>query len=164
MKILVRKGIKSADESGGTPIMAAKHEGTTFYQTTLDAVISALENDKANVWLRAAIAESGFDALNFETGLWGSQVINDDLFICDTDGQKLNIDGTLINPETALEEYHLEALSPFIQQATDDIILRYITEYEIKTPDFDNLAIELLNGGWSFSELAKDAEMWMDEY
>lgn len=139
-------------------ITAATSAGTTYYRATLQDVEDAIQNDTAaNIWILKSFQELGWDAIDFKQGLFGSQIIDDDLYICETDGRDINVDGDMIDPESALLDYDIRQLSAYVEDATDDIILRYITTYEIKTPDFDKWAPDLLDDGNTFLQLADAA-------
>lgn len=138
-------------------ITDAERFGTTFYKATLQDVIDALVDDNANVWLITALVEDGFYALDLDSaGLSGSAVINNEIYICVSDGYAINLDGHEIEPEEALTSYSLEELEPFIQEATPDVITRYITTYELKMRDVESLAIAAMDEGYSFNQLYED--------
>lgn len=138
-----------------------KKTGTTFYAITKESLSRAFDDDDVNVWLKAVVDEEGFDALDLENNLFGSKVIGDTFYLCITDGRDILIDGKATDPEEALDKYSPEQLSDFIAHATEKLIRRYITEYEIydiewEDSSVDNLAIKLLDEGYSFYRLAKD--------
>lgn len=137
-------------------VSPAKNSGTTFYSASADDIIEAYGDVTLNVWVRKAFIERGLEAIDYDRNLFGSKVIDDVLYICVTDGQDIEVDGELVNPEEALEIYTPYELSEYIRPASKDIISRYITEYEIIIPDFDNWAIDLLNDVYDFSKLVKD--------
>lgn len=136
-------------------IKPAKTKGTTFYKATVDDIIKAYSDKNTNVWIKALFKDIGFDAINFEKGLYGSKVIDDALYICETDGHMVDVDNYKYDPEEMLEDISLADIEDMIQDATPDIIRRHITEYEVYMPDFDKLAIDLLKDGESFSELVR---------
>ena len=136
----------------------AKNSGTTFYATTAEDIIKAYDDNSSNIWVRQAFIEEGLDAIDYDNNLFGSVVIGDTLYICVTDGKEIEVNGTLVDPETALTDYTPDDLSEYTKNASADIIKRYITEYEIKSPDFDKWAIDMLNDGVSFSDLVADYE------
>lgn len=149
----VKKSIHSASS-----IKAATTAGTTFYEVTLEDIQSAFNEDDANVWIGKMFELDGWDAIDFETALYGSQIIDDVLYICVTDGQDIKIKGEYVDPEAALEYYQLNHLSEYIKEGTSDIIKKYITEYEVVTPDFNKLAELLLKDGHLFTDIVKDAQ------
>lgn len=148
----ITKKVYGADRS------EARKAGTTYYTITKDALRKAFGDDSENVWLKAAIEADGFDAIDLDKNLFGSKVIGDTLYLCITDGRDIMVDGIAVDPEEALDEYTPEQLSDFVAHATDKLIRRYITPYEIYEPDFDELAVDLLKGGVSFSRLVDDYE------
>ncbi|MCM1222054.1 MAG: hypothetical protein NC548_47050 [Lachnospiraceae bacterium] len=137
-------------------VSPAKNSGTTFYSASAEDIIDAYRDETLNVWVRKAFIEEGLDAIDFDHNLFGSKVIDDMLFICVTDGQDIEVNGELVNPEEALEIFTPDELLEYTRQASKNVIRRYITEYEIKIPDFDNWAVDLLNDGYDFSKLVKD--------
>ncbi len=120
-------------------VSPAKNSGTTFYSASADDIIEAYGDVTLNVWVRKAFIERGLDAIDYDSNLFGSKVIDDVLYICVTDGQDIEVDGELVNPEEALEIYTPDELSKYIRPATKEVIRRYITEYEIIIPDFETL-------------------------
>ena len=134
----------------------AKHAGTTFYSATVDDIIDAYGDMTLNAWIRQAFVDRGLDAIDYDHNLYGSAVINDVLYICVTDGYEIEVNGEEVDPEESLSEYTPEELSDYIEPATAEIIRRNITEYELKTPDFESWAIDLLRYGYAFSKLVTD--------
>lgn len=143
-------------------IMAATHPGTTFYTISLEDVRVAMQSGEANIWIDKAFAELGWDAIDFEHSLFGSQIIDNVLYLCITDGQDIEVQGRGVDPESALEAYQVEHLSAYIQQGTPEVITKYITQYEIKTPNFNKWAADLLAEGHSFTDIVKDAQEFAD--
>lgn len=78
-------------------IFAAESIGTTFYKYELDDVIE--ETQLSNPILYYLFEVYGWDAIDFEKGLFGSRVIGGDLYICETDGIPVKIDGIEFDPE-----------------------------------------------------------------
>ena len=154
MKII--KNLNCAATSSA--ITAARSIGTTFYYTDLDNVREVLRNNDLNIFAQYWLDQYGWEAINLKDNLFGSQIIDDLLYICVTDGSDMIINGEAVDPEFALEEYGVDACSAYIEPAPDDIITRYISEYEIDVADFEEAAMELLKGGYSFAELYKAAE------
>lgn len=130
---------------------------TTFYRATLTDVVNATAED-GNLWVAYALFIYGWGAINFKSHLFGSKVIDDVLYICDTDGRDILVDNETVEPEMVLEEYSIEDLEFYIKDATPAVINRFITSYEIKTPDFNKWAPDLLKQGYTFIELAEDME------
>lgn len=140
-------------------ITAATRHGTTYYKASLDQILQVLKKENANVWLIGALQDSGFDALDVQNRLFGSRVINNDIYICVTDGYDITVNGQTTDPETALDDFDVEELSNYISDATDEIIHRYITVYELDFSNFDteNIAVSLLTEDHiMFSDLYSD--------
>lgn len=132
--------------------------GTAFYSVTEDELKDYYSDEDTNVWMQALIKDKGFDAIDFDNNLFGSKIIDDVLYICVTDGRHITVDGKSIDPEEALDKYSVSELDGFISHGTDKLIHRYITEYEVYTPDFDKYAIELLRDHVPFDRLVSDYE------
>ena len=135
---------------------------TVFYKTNVDEIIEVLKDNDENVWLIAAFENDGLDAIDFKHNMWGSYVDGSELYICVTDGHEIEVDGKMVDPEFALEDYGVEAVSPYIEDATPDIILERIGVDEINPPYFDGWAADLLEGGHSFVELMEAADDFID--
>jgi hypothetical protein len=159
------------DESinSSTDITASTKSGTTFYKITLDQVLDYLKNNDANIWMIKSFEERGFDCLDMKHGFWGSKLDDDSdggidnvLYLCVTVGYDIEVDGKLIDPESAFDNYDVEQLSEYIEDADDSILKRYITEDDIETPWLDDWAPDLIQDGNSFAELATAAKDWID--
>lgn len=140
------------------PVTAASSYGTKFYKVTIEDVIDALKQSNGNIWVIHMLESEGWDAIDFENNLFGSRVIDDELFICETDGQDIQVNGRSVDPEKALDIYSISELSAYIQPADVNKITSSITGYEIKLSDVDNVAVELIQSGHSFTDVVKDAE------
>ena len=108
--------------------------------------------------MQYVINEYGWDALDFKHNLFGSEIIDDVLYICKTDGYEIQINGEDVEPEFALEDYSVEELSAYIDDADDDIITNSITTYELKPIDLDEVSLRLLELGNSFIDVVKAAQ------
>ena len=144
-------------------VTAASNIGTTYYRATLDNVIQTLTRNDANIFLLYLIEEDGFDALDFKKHMFGSAVFEENhedvIYICVTDGYEIEVDGEMIDPEEALENYSPSYLDNRIQDANDDIIMRNITPYELL--DFDEASIArgiLRTYDVSFKKVVSDFE------
>lgn len=62
----------------------------------------------------------------------------------------------LVYPEEALDIYTPDELSEYIKPATDAVIQKYITEFELVTPDFDKWAYDIIANNISFSKMVSD--------
>lgn len=136
-------------------------EGTTFYEATLDDILSVLESDDANPWLIYALKSDGMDAIKIDD-MFGSAIIDDVLYICVTDGRDIVVDGRRIDPEYALDnsmtqETVSELYSDYIVRASKDIIRERITEYEIEMRNTSDLAAWMLDDGIAFEDIVEYA-------
>lgn len=143
---------KQRDKIESVTITAAERFSTTFYVASLDDVINALRDKDANVWLINELEDRGFEAIDFSK-IPGSAVIDNNVVICDTDGYAIQIGEDEVDPETAVEDYGLEALSAYVQEATPDVINRFITAYELVIKNVEASAISALEKGISFAKL-----------
>lgn len=142
-----------------TIINSATSAGTVYYQTELSDAIDALESADGNVFVINELQKHGWKAIDLKHNLFGSAVIDDKLYICNTDGKDILVeDGTLADPENALFEYDTDMLSAYIKLATPDVITKSITGYEVNISDIDSSALDLLKQGVSFVDLIKAAE------
>lgn len=139
-------------------IFAAEDMGTTYYTTDINQILDFLKNEDANIWLIGSFELDGLDALNLETNLFGSKIIEDILYICVTDGSDINVNGDMIDPESALDDYDVEELSAYIRPADDEILRSWITVSEIYEPDMNEMAPRLMDEGYSFVDLMEDAK------
>jgi hypothetical protein len=142
-------------------VTKTSRKGTTFYKATLDEVKSAFKEKGANLWLLESFEKLGWDAIDFDNNLFGSRVIDDVLYICVTDGYEIEVNGRKEDPEEVLDYYGDSELADYIEDATDKIILKYITEYEIHSPDFNGWAADLLKD-YEFIDLVDTAKEFPD--
>lgn len=155
--------IHAADEPMETE-ETVRNPKTTFYKATLDEVDDALK--KENLWIQKSFKESGFECIDTEKGLFGTRVIDDVLYICDTNGEDIMVNGDEVDPEKALDNYDLADLSAYIKDATPAVIRKNIDEYTIRKPrtsEFNDWAKSMLRDGEDFESIAKDyMEIWGD--
>lgn len=137
-------------------ITAASNSGTTFYKTDIDQIINVLSDSNINILSLEALKQFKYDAIDL-TCMYGSYIDGNNLYICVTDCKPINVGGELVDPEDAMSEYKISDLKQYIQDATDDIILNHITEYEITLVDRDNIAYNLLHNGYTFEDLYEAA-------
>ena len=149
-------------KSNYIPIMAAEQGGTVYYHATDDELSSLLESGGANTWIFEAINFNRLeDIINLDAGLYGSKIIDDEIYLCVTDGHDINVNGENVDPESALDQYDIDELAAYIQPMTEEIAVRYITEQEmnLSTDMVDSLALDLIEeAGYSFAYLAKEAQ------
>lgn len=140
--------------------------GTTWYKASYDEILDALQDSSVNPWVLIYFNTDNFNAINFKHNLWGSFVEGDDLYICVTDGYDIEINGEMVDPESAAEIYGLDELTEYIESATPEFIRSKITEDELDPIPFNKLINNALDSGWSFTELIKyaiDAGLDVDE-
>ena len=113
---------------------------------------------KANVWLLQRLESVGWEAIDLKNALFGSDVIDDVLYICCTDGKDIQVGDSLVDPEMALRGYSPEELRSYIVDADDKIVKRYVTEFALAEFDIDESAEQLLKEGKSFIDLMEAAQ------
>lgn len=142
--------------------------GTTFYKITYDAIVDAYEDYNIVVW--QALKDYGWDAFDISKYLYGSQMFDDVLYVCDTDGVDIEVDDAgdfgdngLLNPEEALAAVGPESLQEYIKVPSDDEIRKLVTPYDLSDGyDLDEIATQLLAQGYTFNEIvtaAADAQL-----
>lgn len=145
-------------KSEGSYIRAAGTPGgTVWYEAEFEQVRDVLKEE--NLILYGAFLTNGFDCIsNIDINLPGSYVQGDYLYICESDGELINVNGDQVDPEYAMEEYEPEMLSAYIVPADDKIIKQKLTEYEITNYDIDEVAYELFDEGYTFTTILADYE------
>lgn len=139
--------------------------GTTWYRVTPLQFSEFIENRESNLFIMYAANTEYFDALNLSQ-MFGSAVYDEDLYICESDGQPIVVGSDPdVDPETAFEIYTAEDLEAYIQDATEKILLKYITyrefDIDVLSDIQTNAAIEALQGGISLEDVIKAYnELW----
>ena len=129
---------------------------TVFYAIKLQDALDYFSKSGKNCWIWAALYNNGFDNIDTEGKLIGSVDIDDVLYICDTDGEDIEVNGESVNPEEALNEFTPDELSEYVVEATDRDIRRFITEDAIVDVDYNKLAYDLLDNGYDFLTMVDD--------
>lgn len=152
----------STSTSNFRKIIVAEGPGTTYYKATIDDIVNAVQED-SNLFVYYAMLALGFEAIDLEHNLFGSYIDGNTIYFCDTDGEDIEVNGQMFNPEDAMEEFGPEVLESYIQDATPEIIRRFITPYELKF-DVDEGAYWLMKDGFGFTEIVKSYEDLPDSY
>lgn len=118
---------------------------TKFYTITESQLLKHYDKNKNGI-LRFVVSENGFNAFDIEK-MYGSKIIGDILYLCVTDGYEIDVNGEMIEPEFALDMFDISALSAYIVDGDDKIIDRYVSEYELKPIDLNDVALDILDGG-----------------
>ena len=148
---------RKAKPEGSYIRAAATPGGTIWYEAEFEQVRDALKEE--NLILYGAFLTNGFDCIsNLGINLPGSYVQGDYLYICESDGELINVNGDQVDPDSAMEEYGPEMLSAYIVPADDKIIRQKLTEYEITNYDIDEVAYELFDEGYTFTTILVDYE------
>lgn len=154
---LAMKRYRKTKPEGSYIRAAATPGGTIWYEAEFDQVRDALKEE--NLILYGAFLTNGFDCIsNININLPGSYVQGDYLYICESDGELINVNGDQVDPDSAMEEYGPEMLSAYIVPADDKIIQHKLTEYEITNYDIDEVADALFEEGYTFTTILVDYE------
>ena len=130
---------------------------TVFYTITESQLLKHYDADD-NYIVRYIVSENGFDAFEIDN-MYGSKLIGDILYLCVTDGNDIIVNGEEIFPEDALDMYDISALSAYIQPGDDDVIDRYVSTYELKPIDINDVAPDILDqGAVDFTEVVEWAK------
>lgn len=151
---------KQVEIASSKKIMAADLEsiGTTYYRISSDQILKAYSAKTEDPFIYYAIAEDGLAAINLDT-LVGSQIVDDELYICQSDGQNIIVDNTEVDPFVALEEYGVEACENYIEDVDSKFILDTITIYEIDRKSIiahlNDAAADALDREYDFTTLVR---------
>lgn len=137
-----------------TEIKPAEDSGTTYYRVTEDQLLDYAENSR-NVVFRYLIEKYSFDALDLESKMFGSRLIDNVLYICDTDKQKIQVDGEFVDPERAIDNYDLDDLEAYIQDSNEHVLERFVDGRELKHVNVDHIFSDLLDQGYHTDEILK---------
>ena len=131
---------------------------TTFYRITKGDILNKTVI-KDNIWARYIIQNYDLEEVLDLEYLNGSAVIDDCLYICDSDYSDIEVNGKSVNPDEALDLFTLDELSDYISFDPPENIVRRVTLKEIfwKGLNIKEIAKELLNK-YEFSELARDGK------
>ena len=141
-------------------------QGTTYYKITLEEAIDAYKDENSIVF--GALTLYGWEAIDVHRYLIGSDIVDDVLYLCVTDGIDIEIDDDwsetgLIDPEEALAAVGPEVLQNYIEPATSEVILKHLTPYDLADNiDLDEIALRLLEDGYTFNTIvsaATDAQL-----
>ena len=131
--------------------------GTIFYKATEDELKKLIKDGKNNEIVKFIIDNNGVYAIN-EDKLYGGTITDDgDVYICVTDGKDIQIDGDPVFPEEAIETYSVEDIADYVKPMTEEIAHRYITDYELKPFDIDEIAKKMMEQGYTFLDIVKAA-------
>ena len=150
MKIM--KPVLSADENPKVTL----EQGTKFYVITNEMI---LENSPwaNNCWFNWVLTNYTLDDILDLDYLDGSEVIDDDLYLCVTNYDPIFVGNEEVDPLDALNDFSLEQLrnEGLIDDNPSPEIIRKITDSEINwmAIDIDSTAQEMLN----YDTLAKVA-------
>lgn len=154
---LTMKRYRKTKPEGSYIKAAAIPGGTIWYEAEFEQVRDALKEE--NLILYGAFLTNGFDCIsNIDINLPGSYLEGDYLYLCETDGKLINVNGEDVDPEFAMQDYGPEVLSAYIVPADDEIIRQKLTEYEITNYDIDDVAYELFEEGYGFTTILADYE------
>lgn len=131
---------------------------TTLYKASKREIQKCL--NQTNLILSTAFRLHGWDALNFDnrsSNLANSRVVDNNLYLCITDGHPVEIDEDSVDPEYLLDEYDISELEGLIKPASQNIIRLNISRYEMNI-DIDECAQYLIDNNLAtFTEIVKIA-------
>ena len=129
-------------------------KGTTFWGCTLEEIKSAKEGKESNVWINFELNQRGLECLDIDH-MYGSFIADDGvLYICDTDGYEIEVNGKIVDPESDGEYLGPIKLQNYIKKATPAIINKFITEYEIKQDErLNDIIKSMLDAGYEFTDI-----------
>ena len=150
------------------PVVAAENKGigTTWYKVTFQQFKNFIEDYEPNLFVKYTALTNQFECLDINQ-MYCSAIYDDELFICETDGQPIVV-GTdaEVDPETAFEDYTPEELHAYIEDAKNSTLTKYITYREFNQDLLEDDRIEaaveaLQSGHYSIEDLIKDYnEIW----
>lgn len=145
--------ITKSKKSDRTMVTSATESRTIYYKTDLDEIKQVIDGN-SNLFVIYSINEHGFDDIQLDA-LPGSYIDGDTIYICFTDGKSLNINGEDVDPETAIEEFGIEAVSAYVENADDEIIVNTLTPYVFDLDNLENCASWLLDKGYSLGAIVE---------
>lgn len=132
-------------------IKSAQDFPTIFYRVTIDQAKEAIEDSDLNIFLKAAFDYYEWQCLDIEHGLHGSEVNNNILYLCDTNGDDILVDGREVDPISALDYYDIDELANYVKDATPNIIVDFLNEDTITEFDVDVIGTKLIEDGTPFT-------------
>lgn len=151
MKVLRRAKIY-ADTEIKDPI----DPGTVFYHITEDQ-LSACADRSDNAIFQYMVDTYGLDAINTESNLYGSRIIDGDLYLCETDDKYIQVHGERVNPEHALDYFSVDELSDYIEEVDDEKLDKLLDGRELVEFDLDDVAEKMFQEGYSLEDITKAA-------
>ena len=132
--------------------------GTIFYSVSLEDAISYLQTEQSNLFLLYAIKSIGWDALDIDQ-FYGGAVLDNVLYMCDTDGSDIDINGQRVSPDDVLLNYDVADIQDYIEIADSKFVKDHITIYEMKKLDSKSIsqyAKDMLNDDVNFDDVVDD--------
>lgn len=131
-------------------------QGTTYYRITMEEAKDAYNDENSIVF--GALTLYGWKAIDVYRYLVGSDIVDDVLYLCVTDGIEIEADDELLDPEEAMAAVGPDYLEAYIKSATAEIILKHLTPYDLADDiDIDEIVLYLLEAGYTFYDIVKDA-------
>jgi hypothetical protein len=131
---------------------ATNNSGTTYYRATLDECKKALDGE-LNIWIYTQLDKNGFDAI--EEDYYQGVVIDDVMYFIDTDGNDIEINGELYDPEDVPLDFRPESFAQYTKPATNKVIIDNLVDTDFKYPNFDKEVYDMLEKyEYEFTDLA----------
>ncbi len=150
--------MKLTINSSANPIRGATQKGTVFYKITEEELVNFYDTYEDNDVFRYLVQVYGFQTFDIDK-LYGSYLDSNanTLYLCVTDGEDIQVGvDSDVYPEDAFYEYSEEELQSYIQPATDEIIKRYLSPYEISLPvSINQIALDMLEEDYSFVSIVQ---------
>lgn len=142
-------------------VLSASNEEspTVFYRLTVDDVLPILQKDTDNIILCNQLEKEGWDALDVEHRLFGSEVVGDTLYLCVPGRDEVEINGQLLDSDEILDVVTVDDLPEdmVLDDCPPQIIRSFISNYELNPPDLNDVALELLEDGYDFIDILRAA-------
>ena len=121
-------------------VYGAVNPGTKFYKITEDQIVDyfSKSKDPSKIFILSALDLYGWRAFTIDK-MYGSQVFDNELYLCVTDNEPIVIDGREVDPESALttEGYKPEDIENYIAEVDEGILNKYFTEYDLNIEGWD---------------------------
>lgn len=137
--------------------------GTVFYEITEEVFREAMLNaddNEINIWHKHMVKTQGLESLDYYH-MYGSQILEDEnedraLYFCVTDGKDIRVNGKMVDPEQALEDYTVQDLSDagYVEGAGEFHIQKLIKDSDFNLPNFDKEISDALES-YKFTDLAE---------
>ena len=150
MKLYVKQPIEAASFD--------QTDGTKWYRITKEQLLK-YNLWRSNVWIKERISQYPLDEVLNLDSLEGSIVEEDQLYLMVSDFDDIEVNGEMINPLDAIEEFGLKGLENYIVQEAPVDVVHSIIDSDIswRGIDINQFAKDLLDD-YDLKLVAQDAE------